>query len=567
MERRLEEIQRETDCYRRIIVGIPSAPETEAFETLRSFGAEGEIPPSALVAAVEAGMLRHPTAAEGDVRHIDQEALKESRYKLPAKPWTSVAGDGLVSHLITDHLSLDNQDPFGRCLSLLDPDLFLRDMIGGNPKNSQFCSHSLVNTICGLRSLYSPIARKFNEATRTDLAKQFAAEAAEQLETELEDRKGHVTTLQSLYYFSRLPPDLHMKRAGSSYYLDVLDYIKTCDLEDVILREPRTSNPEDANKRRALFKTYWAIFNLECIRRSPCLKIPAVKHIPLSPLPPYGPGTIPDPTDIRAVTIPSNSYPSVNGISHLLYRAMSYNMEPQGRVGEERDMVPRRHFLFELSELGGRLIPGGYGVDAEDSGSIQTKLYLNMVAYNVLRPLPSDTTVHVGHTTATARDHLLAFATTDITLTNTYLTSATSPYSPAIDIPLRSAVFTFVPFLSDASTHEAFTRGCALLHNFECNMHSIRTIRRGVLAVAWKIGMTLPPSALQYFEGLEEEVRAGKVEPGEVLVDVVIALPREVLTRVLGEDKEDAGGLDLGAVLGEWGEALLRDQVRCHNRA
>ncbi|KAH6614603.1 hypothetical protein B0J18DRAFT_447034 [Chaetomium sp. MPI-SDFR-AT-0129] len=561
MKQTSEELQRENGQLKHIFTSISKAPETEAFEALRRVGAQGDNPLLALGAVVDAGFLRQPiTTVDGEVKRIDNEALAESRHKLPAKPWTSVAGDGLVSHLISDYLSRDEQDPFVHCLLLLDSELFLRDMKRGDLANSQFCSPFLVNTICGLRSLFSERVRQINAATGTDLTKRFAAEAKKHFEIEADKRR--VTTLQSLYYFFLFTCHLSTNRAGSLYRLAALDYIQNSDVEKVVLMKPRSSNPEDANKRRALFKTYWAIFNFECILCSTYLKAPAIKGLPLTPLPSYGPDTILNPVNPLSLLPPPNSFPSVNEISHLQYRAMSYNMKPQMPVGEEPDVVPRRHLLYELSQLEGRLIPVPHDMYTEDSIVIQTKVYLDMVAYNVLRPLPSMTTIHVGDTITTARAHLLALATTDITLMHTYLTKRATPqYSPAIVIPLWSAVFTFIPFLDDISTHAAFTSGCALLHDFERNMHGIRTFRRGVLAVSWRIGMPLPQSALQYLEGLEDEVRTGQVELREVPVDFVIALPREVLTRVLGKEGENAGGLDLGAVLGEWGEELLRTKL------
>lgn len=159
MKQTSEELQRENGHLKHIFTSISSAPETEAFETLRLLGAKGDNPLSALEAAVDAGIFRHPTTVEGEVKRIDKEALAESRHKLPAKPWTSVAGDGLVSHLISDYLNRDEQDPFVHCLLLLDTELFLRDMKRGDLANSQFCSPFLVNTICGLRSVSCTLSR------------------------------------------------------------------------------------------------------------------------------------------------------------------------------------------------------------------------------------------------------------------------------------------------------------------------------------------------------------------------------------------------------------------------
>lgn len=209
-----------------------------------------------------------------------------------------------------------------------------------------------------------------------------------------------------------------------------------------------------------------------------------------------------------------------------------------------------------------------------------------MVAYNILRPLPSTTPITLPTTTTTtctttptttppttttttttAKTLLHALSAHDIHLMHSYLTQrAALKYTPALVIPLWSAVFTLVPFLADPATHDVFARGCALLEVFERDMRGVRTFRRGILAVAWKIGVEIPVVAAEALEGLEGEVREGAVELRDVPVDFVIAVPGEVFERVMGEEEgggsSGAGeggravGLDLGRVLGEWGEWL-----------
>ncbi|KAH6649462.1 hypothetical protein F5144DRAFT_634971 [Chaetomium tenue] len=142
-----------------------------------------------------------------------------------------------------------------------------------------------------------------------------------------------------------------------------------------------------------------------------------------------------------------------------------------------------------------------------------------MVAYNILRPLPSttpitlpttstsSTTPTTPPTTTTAKSLLLALSAHDIHLMHSYLTQrAALKYTPALVIPLWSAVFTLVPFLADPSTHDIFARGCALLEVFERDMRGVRTFRRGILAVAWKIGVGIPEAAAEALEGLEGEI-------------------------------------------------------------
>ena len=78
---------------------------------------------------------------------IDAEALASSPLKVPARPWTSVAGDGIVSNLISSFFKWDDSYLY----SFVDRELFLRDMRSG--VESQYCSPLLVNSICAARSV------------------------------------------------------------------------------------------------------------------------------------------------------------------------------------------------------------------------------------------------------------------------------------------------------------------------------------------------------------------------------------------------------------------------------
>jgi hypothetical protein len=78
---------------------------------------------------------------------LDFSALSISNLKLQAQPWTAVAGDGLVSELISSFFAYDN------CfyLPFIDRECFLHDMQAGDTNKADFCSPLLVNAICALR--------------------------------------------------------------------------------------------------------------------------------------------------------------------------------------------------------------------------------------------------------------------------------------------------------------------------------------------------------------------------------------------------------------------------------
>ena len=86
------------------------------------------------------------TPASG-LSNLDLSALEHSAIKVRARPWTRVAGDGLVSELMASLFAYDN----GFYLSFIDQECFLDDMQAGDVGNAEFCSSLLVNAMCALR--------------------------------------------------------------------------------------------------------------------------------------------------------------------------------------------------------------------------------------------------------------------------------------------------------------------------------------------------------------------------------------------------------------------------------
>jgi len=89
---------------------------------------------------------------DGKLRSLDQDALNASPKKVPARPWTTLVGDGLVSELVSSFAAYDY--PF--YFSFVDMECFLSDMRSQKPRETRYCSPLLVNAICSLRSVYIP---------------------------------------------------------------------------------------------------------------------------------------------------------------------------------------------------------------------------------------------------------------------------------------------------------------------------------------------------------------------------------------------------------------------------
>ena len=83
-------------------------------------------------------------ATDAPLRSLDADALRHSRIQVPARPWTNVAGDGIVSHLVS--IFFDREQPF--MLPSLDEQAFVADMGSDSAVNANLCSPLLVNAIC-----------------------------------------------------------------------------------------------------------------------------------------------------------------------------------------------------------------------------------------------------------------------------------------------------------------------------------------------------------------------------------------------------------------------------------
>lgn len=66
---------------------------------------------------------------------------------VPARPWTTLANDDVVSDLITSFFLLDATF----FLAFVEQEAFLEDMRSCSPKTARYCSPVLVNAICALR--------------------------------------------------------------------------------------------------------------------------------------------------------------------------------------------------------------------------------------------------------------------------------------------------------------------------------------------------------------------------------------------------------------------------------
>ncbi|CAI6233930.1 unnamed protein product [Periconia digitata] len=106
LKRQYSQIESERDQLRDLYNLIRTLPDPEAQEIFRRLRTSAD-PLQVLQAVKDANtLLRNPDStspivAHLQVHHIDVQALRLSAMRLRGRPWTRVAGDGLVSSLIS----------------------------------------------------------------------------------------------------------------------------------------------------------------------------------------------------------------------------------------------------------------------------------------------------------------------------------------------------------------------------------------------------------------------------------------------------------------------------------
>ncbi|KAI9148645.1 Notoamide biosynthesis transcriptional activator notL' [Paramyrothecium foliicola] len=154
LRKRCREVSRVNENLQALLLYLTQQPEIDAIGILQRLRTTDN--PMAVAESLRLGdsMMQKrvdsvPKNECEELRLIDQEALAGSPIKVPALPWTSIAGDGIVSELISSFITFEHTFLF----SFVDRDAFLEDMRHNPPQNTQYCSSLLVNAICSLRSV------------------------------------------------------------------------------------------------------------------------------------------------------------------------------------------------------------------------------------------------------------------------------------------------------------------------------------------------------------------------------------------------------------------------------
>jgi len=181
----------------------------------------------------------------------------------------------------------------------------------------------------------------------------------------------------------------------------------------------------------------------------------------------------------------------------------------------------------------------------------QPSSLINMAAYNIVRPLHPSATIREGYT---AQAVILDLCAIDVEILELYASRWNlKEYSSMLLCSGWSVTLTLIPLLdSDPRAPDLFTRACVLLRVIQRDMQGVRIIMQGIMALLWKTGRTIPPEAVQYFSGLDNN----RGELKDVPYEFALPVP-EVTQKLLEDDDDDLDettklGADVAALLQKW---------------
>ncbi|PFH61397.1 hypothetical protein XA68_17449 [Ophiocordyceps unilateralis] len=493
-------------------------------------------------------------AASSDprLRAADLRALLNSPLRLSARPWTVVAGNGLVSDLIASFFVWD--DPF--FFPFIDREAFLEDMRSNDIEKARYCSPFLVNAMCASRCFTSPAAKFHSSVTGEDLSARFVNEAKKLWDQEA--GRASLPTVQGLAILFTVTAYRGTDKQGFIYRYAAYEMLHRLGLPHTF----KQSSPNDGQASRSreeqiVSKVIWGLFCFESIvgyvyLQQSLLKPPNVPRCFEPAVSSNCPSVNLD-FNGEPFTSTSTSPPFVPGIldatcelSLALYEVMQWNADSQ-EPGSEIDLTKRRQFYAENQSWRHRL---QRHLTAEGNFTPQTcflHVYADEVIISILRPLHSRTMFDQARN-ALASDLLIERAMADAELVKKFLGQFKPvEYSCMTLCGLYNAILILVEYLEDARVPHCFVEVCIMIRRTVRDFPMARFILQGVMAMAWSLDVAVPARSLPYLQGLG----AGNEEPADT--SLAFALPPiEAMRNLLREDGEVEALVEMGQLLEKW---------------
>ncbi|KAH7176443.1 hypothetical protein EDB81DRAFT_706866 [Dactylonectria macrodidyma] len=492
---------------------------------------------------------------------IDREAWLQSELRVTSRPWTAIAGDGIVSQLISSFFAWD--DAF--LLPFVDRRAFMTDLMAQKPEEAKYCSPFLVNAICASRCYTSKWVKRMDALDGRDLRAEFFAEAERLFE--LENSRASLPTVQGLAIMFLISTHTAMDRSGVMFRFAAYEMLDRMQLNKVF--DKIKEDPTKSTQRRVISKALWGLFCFESMVANLYLteselSPPTVPRVfELDPKPsqsqPRNVDMFDNPYTSTSEPTADSPPPFVPGILSascdlclFLYQAMQMNFNPN--IGTGKDLQTRRE-LYNTALDWRKFHPAH--LKFESNPAPQTcflRLLFDEVLTALLHPLTPSTVFDNGFQ---VRDLVIRYAHIDTKILEQHLeTFPLVDYSCMTLNGLLNAALAVVPHLRETNTHEIFCNATSMLQRSFGDFPFTKFVLLGIKALAWAFKVPLPAEAVQTFQELSTDIE---------LADITLCIavpPNESVRKLLSMDSNGRSVIEIGDLLTKWRDLSTQDMSR-----
>ncbi|WQF79439.1 Putative zn(2)Cys(6) fungal-type DNA-binding domain-containing protein [Colletotrichum destructivum] len=564
LKRKANVLEVENAQYRDLFRMVCTKTEDEAKEIFRRIRVSGD--PLRVLESIRQAEILLPTLSTNDRLHdsrlakINEKALENSPIRVPAKPWTTVVDDGLVSELIADFFIWDNVS----CFPAIEQTVFVDDMRAGSIKQAKWCSPVLVNAICAVRAPFLESAKQFSAVTGRDLARLFREEVMQLLEKS--HGRATIPTILALVLVDWSASIAGDESGAKMYRFMAWERYKRFKPERRFAMLNK-DDPADAVEMLCISRAVWAIFFMES-RISYFYN--TVADIPPPSIPRlfdnHGRDAIEPRGNIDVLGRPhlasTNQIPIVPGMATVVsnlaclqYDIMQYLTSGSTIKGSIEDVRRKKHWYCRLQEFR-EALPTRFHVEINFTpATCFLRMHENEMAYVLLQSLHPSTKFDTPFTTptTTVKSLCLQHCISDTTIAEAYLQRyITHSY---ITRQVFVATQNLMPFLNDnhAATSDLFTRLCIIGGLSARVVRMSMYLLQALQAMAWAMKLDIPAEAKQYLDPwVKLAIQESETRPPSYAVP-----DREEIKALLADDDQSEGGAresgaELWALVEKW---------------
>lgn len=562
LKRRVTFLQRENLRNRDLIGVLRSRTEPEAIETLLRLRVADDA--LQVLDAVREAEILLPTPSfissnvnNTELLRLEHEAGENSTIKVPARPWTSVAGDGIVSELVSEYFAWDNSYFFPS----IDQAEFTTQMRECSPESASWCTPLLVNSICAHRSQTMGRAKIYSSIARQSLVDRFLDEAGTWIESEL--GRTSVPTAQALMLRYFTLTCMGRDRIGRVCRQHAVDMVRRLDLETRFNSNTGNSDQSVAEKKR-ISKALWGLFLVES-RFAYFYLQPS--QIPPPTIPHFfneKNGDEPDSSgnvDILGrpfedstchVALTTGTVELMCFLTELFYSIMMHNATHKSDRGSRSDVAGLSGFYSRLRQFDESLADQFRPTHNFTLSTCYLKMHINEVAFAIIQSQGHKVTLRqvASQAGVSIKDLCLWHCRSDVEISQLFL--AEWPFEACLWRHQYLSLQPLVLLCDDPEARQLFTKASSMLRNGLSNFRICGHLLQATLAFAQAIGVAVPQESLPQFEGWREHIETKNLPLSFALPlqDDVNDLLRDSLTR---EDGGDISEQDLGTLIEQWG--------------